>query len=169
MILHNYISTARKRSCGKVMFLQVSVIVFTGGVLSQHALQVVSQHALQQVSGGGLSKHALQVSRPKPKGEVEGDLARGVPALGAVPAPRGCLLWGGCCLGGCLLPGGVPAPGGCLLRGVPAPRGVWRPPCDGYCCERYASYWNAFLFIIDLHHSYSKLSEMLENIRKVCK
>ena len=27
----NYIFTARKRSCGKVMFLQVSVILFTGG------------------------------------------------------------------------------------------------------------------------------------------
>ena len=55
-------------------------------MLSQHALQVVSQHALQQVSRGvgipaclaadlqwvGIS-HALQVSRPTPKGEVEGD------------------------------------------------------------------------------------------------
>ena len=60
-----------QRSCGKVIFSQASVILFTGGgVLSQHALQVVSQHALQQVSGGGVSKHALQVSRPTPKGEV---------------------------------------------------------------------------------------------------
>ena len=41
----------------------------------QHALQVVSQHALQQVSRG--------VSRP----------LRGI-WLGAVPAPGGCLLWG---------------------------------------------------------------------------
>ena len=24
-------------------------------------------------------------------------------------------------------------------------QGVWRPPRDGYCCGRYASYWNAFL------------------------
>ena len=23
------------------------------------------------------------------------------------------------------------------------------PPADGYCCGRYASYWNAFLFLID--------------------
>ena len=45
-------------------------------------------------------------------------------------------------------------------RGVPGPGGVWSweggtwsqgvpggaPPPDGYCCRRYASYWNAFLF-----------------------
>ena len=41
---------------GKVIFLHLSVILFTGGVVSQHA---------------------LQVSRPTPKGEVKGDLAGG--------------------------------------------------------------------------------------------
>ena len=41
----NYIFTARKRSCGKVMFLQVSVILLTG----------------------------RGASRPTPKGEIEGD------------------------------------------------------------------------------------------------
>ena len=36
-----YLLTTRNRSCGKVMFSQVSVILFTGGgVVSQHALQV---------------------------------------------------------------------------------------------------------------------------------
>ena len=41
-----------------------------GGVAYQHALQVVFQHALQQVSRGGVvSQHALQVSRPTPKEE----------------------------------------------------------------------------------------------------
>ena len=34
------IFTARKRSCGKVMFLHLSVILFTGGCVSQHASQV---------------------------------------------------------------------------------------------------------------------------------
>ena len=53
------------------MFLHVSVILSRGGV-SQHALQVVSQHALQQVSRGCVSQHALQVSRPTPKRELEG-------------------------------------------------------------------------------------------------
>ena len=65
---------------GKVIFLlHLSVILFTGGgVVSQHALQVVSQHALQVSGGGGLSQHALQVSRPTPRGEVEGSgLGRG--------------------------------------------------------------------------------------------
>ena len=62
------------------MFLHVSVILLTGGgVLSQHALQVVSQHALQQ--GGTYSW--------------------GVPGPGEVPGlggawSRGCLLKGGC-------------------------------------------------------------------------
>ena len=70
-------------------------------MLSQHALQVVPQHALQQVS------------RPTAKGEVEGDLSGG----GGVSAPEG-----------------VPAPGG-------------DTPHDGYCCGRYASYWNAFLLL----------------------
>ena len=49
---------------------------------------------------------------------------------------------------------GVPAPGrgACSGGGVPAPGGlVWGvpggDPPDGYCCGRYASYWNAFLFL----------------------
>ena len=96
-----------RNQVAKVMFLHVSVILFTGeGVLSQHALQVVSQHALQQ----------------------------------------GTLLpdWGACS-------------GGCLLWGRSAPRGVhaWggvetpHPEADGYCCRQYASYLNAFLFLLD--------------------
>ena len=134
-----------------------------GEVLSQHALQVVSQHALQQVSRRGVVfQHALQVSRPTPKGEIEGDLARGVsrPTIkGEVeghlargvsrPTPKGevegDLAWGGLKAHtwgvwswGCLLHGG------CLLQGG-TPRGGVETPHDGYCCERYASYWNAFL------------------------
>ena len=113
-----YLITVRNE-VAKVMFLHVSVILFTGGgVLSQHALQVVSQHALQQ---GGL-------------------------------------LWGGCLFQGGSAPGGVcsqgvPALGGLLPVGVPAPRGSVEPPppkADGYCCGRYASYWNTFLFENDL-------------------
>ena len=36
----NVFITNRQRNCGKVMFLHVSVILFTGGSLSQHAPQV---------------------------------------------------------------------------------------------------------------------------------
>ena len=39
-----------------------------------------------------------------------------------------------------MVPGGAYSGGGvCAL---------WRPPPDGYCCGRYASYWNAFLLLI---------------------
>ena len=61
------------------------------GVVSQHALQVISQHALQQVSRG-VSQHALQVSRPTPRGKLR-DLVRGV----FRPTPKGelrGLAWG---------------------------------------------------------------------------
>ena len=39
--------------------------------------------------------------------------------------------------GGCLLQEGVSGPGGCV-----------HPHPDGYCCGRYASYWNAFLSVL---------------------
>ena len=59
---------------------------------------------------------------------------------GRVPASGGLLLGMGgvCSQGGCLVPGW------CLLQGG----AWWRPPPDGYCCGRYASYWNAFLFTL---------------------
>ena len=59
-------------------------------VVSQHALQFVPQHALQQVSRVGMvSQHTLQVSRPTSRGEVEG-LARGVsrPTSRGSPSPH---------------------------------------------------------------------------------
>ena len=92
-------------------------------MLSQHALQVVSQHALQQVLGRG-------VSRPTPKGEVEGDLvqvhSQGVKLMGiwSRPTAKGEVegdlagVGGGACsrgvpgLGDAWSQGGVPGPGG---------------------------------------------------------
>ena len=52
--------------------------------------------------------------------------------------------------------GGVPAPeGGGWAEGMSGPGGVAcsqggssGDPRDGHCCGRYASYWNAFLYII---------------------
>ena len=40
---------------------------------------------------------------------------------------------------------GVSAQGGTCSRGGACSRWVQRPPHDGYCCGRYASYWNVFL------------------------
>ena len=70
--------------------------------------------------GGGWGVWLEGVSRPRPRG-----------SLGGCPDPH---------LGGC------PGPGlGCVsqqtLRQTP-------PSADGYCCGRYASYWNAFSFCI---------------------
>ena len=65
------------------------------------------------------------LSRPTPKGEVEGNQVQAHTQ-------------GGNCGGS----GPGPHPRGKL-------RGIWSsppPPPDGYCCGRYASYWNAFFF-----------------------
>ena len=89
----------------------------------------------------------------------------GVPCPGVVHGPGGVVHGpGGMVSGGYLVPGVVPGPGwgvpgsgwggtwswvaGCLvLGGLPG----GEPPRDGYCCGRYASYWNAFLLVnIDL-------------------
>ena len=122
-ITHYYRPQSLRRLC---FYTCLSVILFTG--------RVVSQHALQQVSGGCLSQHALQVFRPTPKGELEGS----VPHTGGVsmPTPRGSLQ--------AHTRGGVsrPTPGGVLQT----------PPANSYCGRRYACYWNAFLFCFMLFH-----------------
>ena len=82
---------------------------------------------LRGLAGGGLQAHTQGVSSPTPEGVSRPTPGR-VPALGGVSRPTP----GGACLG-------VPAPGGSARGG-----GLWKPP-NGYCCERYASYWNAFL------------------------
>ena len=66
------------------------------------------------------------ITRPTPRGEVsrstlgEGGVSR--------PTPRGRFPRH--------IPGGI----------IPACTEADIPPADGYCCGRYASYWNAFLF-----------------------
>ena len=86
-----------QRSCEGYVFTRVCDSVHRGGVLSQHALQVVSQHALQQ--GGACSG-----------GSAPGGLLGG--SAGGVCS-------GGCLFQGCLLRGyllqGVPVPGGPAL------------------------------------------------------
>ena len=123
--------TARKRSLGQGNIFRSLCQEFCpgGGVLSQHALQVVSQHALQQ--GSVLSRHALQ----------QGVCCREVPGPGRVPG------LGGAWSGGAWSRGS--AQRGCLVETPPGsrPPGA-EPPQDGYCCGRYASYWKEFLYSI---------------------
>ena len=75
----------------KVVFLHVSVILPTG-VVSQHSLQVVSQHALQQGGfsrgGGKLRGLARGVSRPTPGGvsrPTTGGVSRPIPRVVSRP------------------------------------------------------------------------------------
>ena len=73
----------------------------------------------------------------------------------------GDLLTGGACSRWGVCSGGVPAPGvppswGCLFLGGACSRGVpGGDPPDGYCCGRYASYWNAFSFFLHAHFSHT--------------
>ena len=111
-----------QRSWGKVMFLQVSVILFTGGV------------------GGWwwvVSQHALQVSSPTTKGGVEGS------GQGGVSRPT----WGGLQVHSCGR--GLQGAPGPHLGGLVSQHALRQTPPDGYCCGWYASYWNAFLFKLD--------------------
>ena len=78
-------------------------------------------------------------------GPVEGGgcLVLGVPGLGGLPG-WGSLVPGGAWSGGTWSQGGTWSGGGLVsqhaLRQTPPPQR------DGYCCERYASYWNALFF-----------------------
>ena len=87
---------------------------------------------------------------------------------GCVHVPGG-VSFGGCMVWGCMVLG-VWSQGGCMVPGggwLSGSRGVsGRPPGrDGYCCGRYASYWNAFLFctisIPTQIMDFLKLSEVL--------
>ena len=93
------------------------------------------------------------VTRPRPRGEVGGLAGRCLgPDLGGVgglargvsrPTPKGSRPTCRGCPGiGLVGPGPHPGVGvGC----IPACTEADTPPADGYCCGRYASYWNAFL------------------------
>ena len=65
MTPHAMIHLTVRNEVAKVMFLHMSVILFMGGVVSQHALQwggVLSQYALQVVS-----QHAFQQGGSAPR------------------------------------------------------------------------------------------------------
>ena len=94
-----------RNEVAKVMFLHMSVSHSVHRVvLSQHALHMVSQHALQQ--GGVLSQHALQMISQHALQQGGSAPRERVPALG------------------CLLQGGAWSQGGVETT----------PKADGYCC-----------------------------------
>ena len=106
------IFTARKRILRRLCFYTcVSVHRGLGGIPACIAGGISACLAAGLRGRGVVSQHALQVSRPTPRGELRG-LARGVVSR---PTPKGEVEGSG--LGG-LLPGGW-----CLLQGVPAPGG----------------------------------------------
>ena len=82
------------------------------------------------LSTGVVSQHALQVSRPTPRGEVEGSGLKG----GGSPGPH---------------PGGLQA----HTWGWVSQHALRQTPlqADGYCCGQYASCWNAFLLFEIVH------------------
>ena len=216
--------TAHKCSLRRLCFYRC-VSVHGGGVLSQHALQVVSQHALQQgglLQGGVWSRGCLVGGSP-PGQSPWGVLLLGVwtsvvafwfgGLLLKVAFCCGLLVWSFCwrwpsvvdfwfgpsAEGGLLLwtsvmdfwfgtfcwrgPSGMvfwrgakrphqkaTTPEGHHTRRPPhqkatTPEGHhrggawWRPPPDGYCCGRYASYWNGFLLCM-------KWNENVSNVQK---
>ena len=100
--------TGRNEVVAKVMFLLVSVILSTVGVLSQHALQLVSGGG---ACSGGSALGGCLVQRGSTPG---GRLLPGGSALGG-SAPRGCglLLWPS---GVAFWFGGLPIEGGLLVE-----------------------------------------------------
>ena len=117
---HSDFVTVRKRSLRRLCFY-TCLSVLRGGVRYPGPYP-----------GGGWEVW-LGASRPIPWGRL-GGLAGG----GGFPGPYPGGSWR-------VWPGGAPGPG---LGGVciPACTEADIPPADGYCCGRYASYWNAFLF-----------------------
>ena len=150
------IITARKRSLRRLCFYRCvchSVHMGGGGAIPACITGGIPACLAAGLWGEGVvSEHALQVSRPTPKGKFRGIWLGGSPG----PHPRGKLrgIWSrptakgeiegdlvqahsqGGSLGGSGW--GVPAPRGCLGGGA-----YFR---DSYCCGQYASYWNAFLY-----------------------
>ena len=133
---HQPIITARKRSLG-----QGNIFTSVCQEFHPHGGSACSQGVWFRAEGGASSGGSGPggVSRPTPKGEVEGDQVQAHTRGGN---------WGGS--------GPDPHPRGKLrgIRSRPTPKGeiegdqvqAPHPTPDGYCCGRYASYWNAFLF-----------------------
>ena len=135
------IFTARKQSLRRLCFYRMTAFC-RGGGWWYPSMPCWWYPSMPCRSPGGVVSWGLawEVSRPEPRGEVEGSGLGGSPG----PHPGGKLrglahTWGS--------PG--PHPGSLQVHtwgGIPACTEADTPPADGYCCVRYASYWNAFFF-----------------------
>ena len=65
--------------------------------------------------------------------------------------------------------GGVPDPGGAYPGGCLVLVGCAKtpPPRDSYCCGRYASYWNAFLFFFSIAKCISPIKILSSRTRHI--
>ena len=125
IIGRNILYYCPQRSCGKVMFSQVSVILSTGeGVCGRHP---PGRHPSRQTPPGQtpLSRHLLSrqcLSRHPLSTPSPGQTPSWHP-FGQTP-PTQCMM-------------GYTPPAQCMLGYI--------PPTGGHCSGWYASYWNAFL------------------------
>ena len=118
----------------KVMFLLMSVCPQGVGVVSQH---------VGVWPGGSPGPHLGEgVPRPTPEG-VSRPTPRGSPGphLGGSEGPH---------------PGGSPCP---HPGGYPSMHWGRHPLTDSYCCGQYASYWNAFLWLVAFGYHWQLLLE----------
>ena len=123
-----FLFTVRKRSCGKLMFYTcLSVILFTRGVLPQCMLGYTPPTPWDQRHPQEPEADTPQDQRQTPPGQTPPPPEQTLPAdtpLADTPGqtpPR-------------------PTPPGRHSPGR-------HPPADGCCCGRYASFWNAYLFV----------------------
>ena len=121
--------TGRNEVLAKVIFLHLSVILFTGGGGWVSAPNFRGGGVCSKFSGGSAPNFRGGVCS-KFSGGVSAPNFRGVsaPNFGGVSAPN---FWGGVCGPGLVPKGGVPP-----IFGIRSPFG------------RYLSYWNAFLFVM---------------------
>ena len=114
--------------CRKVMFLHLSVILFTEGVS-------VPAGTTDHITGGSLSSGGVS---------IQGCLFRGVSVQGGLCSggslSRGVSIQGGLCLGGS------------LSRGISVRETPGQKPRHMVTSRRYASHWDAFLFVLEFFH-----------------
>ena len=125
-------STIRKRSLGKVIFLHLCVILFTGGFGFPACITGHMTKGGSASGGGGSASSGCQVC-----------FQGGGLHPGGLHAGKVCLARGGLHLG-VLHPGRIGSASGGLGRYFPPPRALW-DTVNKQAVRNLLSYWNAFL------------------------